>query len=62
MQSPDREHRAEPNLPESDIVSDVTIAEECFELVVVGQVASGIPYLIAAVPLLVSRIATFASP
>jgi predicted small integral membrane protein len=32
------------------------------QLVVVGQVASGILYLIAAVPLLISRIATFASP
>ena len=32
------------------------------QLVVVGQVASGILYLIAAIPLLISRIATFASP
>jgi len=32
------------------------------QLVVVGQVASGILYLIAAVPLLISRIATFTSP
>jgi predicted small integral membrane protein len=32
------------------------------QLVVVGQVASGILYLIAAIPLLISRIAAFASP
>ena len=32
------------------------------QLVVVGQVASGILYLIAAIPLLISRIATFPSP
>jgi hypothetical protein len=32
------------------------------QLVVVGQVASGILYLIAAVSLLISRIATFTSP
>jgi len=32
------------------------------QLVVIGQVASGILYLIAAIPLLISRIATFASP
>ena len=32
------------------------------QLVVVGQVASGILYLIAAIPLLISRIATFANP
>jgi hypothetical protein len=32
------------------------------QLVVVDQVASGILYLIAAIPLLISRIATFPSP
>src|SRR5882724_12630633 len=32
------------------------------QLVVVGEVASGILFLIAAVPLLISRIATFDSP
>jgi hypothetical protein len=32
------------------------------QFVVVGEVASGILFLIAAVPLLISRIATFDSP
>jgi hypothetical protein len=32
------------------------------QFVVVGEVASGILFLIAAIPLLISRIATFESP
>ena len=32
------------------------------KVVVMGQLAGGIRYLIAAIPLLISRIATFASP
>ena len=34
----------------------------CGQLLVMGQLASGILYLIAAIPLLISRVATFASP
>ena len=34
----------------------------CGESVVVGEVTSGILFLIAAIPLLISRIATFESP
>jgi hypothetical protein len=34
----------------------------CGQFVVVGEVASGILFLIAAIPLLISRIATFPSP